>query len=76
MMSSENVVEISTPPAAKVVVVKFDQLMSTRVARPVTGSYATSANSLSAASRAFAPFSKPCGFVAVVTSNGPCQVCP
>src|SRR6516165_8747278 len=72
-MSSENVTEISTPPGAKAVDVKLDQLIITR---PVSGS--TSANSLSAASRAFAadPVSKPCGLVAVGISNGPDQVWP
>src|SRR6516165_6011012 len=70
-MSSENVTEISTPPGAKAVDVKFDQLIITR---PVSGS--TSANSLSAASRAFAPLSRPCGFVADGISKGPVHVWP
>ena len=69
-MLSEYVVEISTPPAATGV--KFDQLMITRL---VSGS--TSTNSLSAASRGEpAALTRPFGFVAGVTSNGPCHVWP
>src|SRR5215510_11528638 len=72
-MLSENVAEISTPPGANAVDVKFDQL---NITRPVSGS--TSANSLSAASRAFAaaPVSSPCGLVADGISNGPDHVWP
>src|ERR1700730_16849032 len=68
--SSENVVEISTPPGAAGV--KLDQLM---IRRPVSGS--TSVNSLSAASRGDPPAVRsPWGFVTGGTSNGPAQVWP
>src|SRR5262249_1189698 len=71
VMLSENVVEISTPPAAKVVEVKFDHDIITR---PVSGS--TSATSLSAASNALPPLVRPCGLVAGPISYGPCHVWP
>src|SRR5437867_1639055 len=69
LMSSEKVAEISTPPGA--IVVKFDQLIITR---PVSAS--TSANSLSAASRALTPLRSPFGLVAGGISNGPVHVWP
>src|SRR5690242_20667372 len=68
-MSSEYVRLISTPPGAKAVDVKFDQLSITR---PVSGSRPM--NSLSAASRAFAPEVRPCGFVHAGMMNGPFHV--
>src|SRR6478672_4248207 len=68
--SSENVAEISTPPATTVV--KLDQLTMTR---PVSGS--TSANSLSALSIASPLTStRPLGLVAAGISYGPVHVWP
>src|SRR4029079_3074411 len=66
---SENDVRISTPPGAAGV--KLDQLM---ISRPVSGS--TSMNSLSAASAGSLSSTMPFGFVAAVTSHGPCHVLP